>query len=176
MTSSRFKCQKLDSSTGIPPLPQSMSSKFKHWSSFWLPPLVWMLIISLFSTDHFSGQQTSRFIGPLLRFFLPDVADSTISGIQLFIRKTGHFTEYAVLFLLWYRAFHRREVKPLRKWNPISGAYCLAICIAYAVLDEWHQTWTSHRIGSPIDVTLDSLGALAAMLWIRWRSMRRKDE
>jgi VanZ family protein len=153
-----------------------MSIKSKHWSRFWLPPLLWMVVISLFSTDHFSGQQTSRFIGPLLRFFLPDVADATISSIQLFIRKTGHFTEYAILFLFWYRAFHRHEEKPLKKWNPKNGAYCLGICIAYAVLDEWHQTWTSHRIGSPIDVILDSIGGAAAMLWIRWRNAIRKGE
>lgn len=52
----------------------------------------------------------------------------------------------------------------------------MAICISYAVLDEWHQTWTSHRTGSPVDVILDSAGAAAAMLWIRWRSLVRKDE
>lgn len=153
-----------------------MSSQFSHWSRFWLPPLIWMLIISLFSTDHFSGQQTSRFIGPLLRFFMPEVAEATISTIQFFIRKTGHLTEYALLFVFWYRAFQRHAEAPLKEWKRTQGVYSLAICIAYAVTDEWHQTWTSHRVGSPLDVTLDSAGAAAAMLWIRWRSVIRKDE
>ena len=65
---------------------------------------------------------------------------------------------------------------PLKEWKRTQGVYSLAICIAYAVTDEWHQTWTSHRVGSPLDVTLDSAGAAAAMLWIRWRSVIRKDE
>ena len=148
----------------------------KQWSSFWLPPLIWMLLISLFSTDHFSGQQTSRLIGPLLRFFLPDVADATISSLQLAIRKTGHFTEYAILLLLWYRTFQRNHLKPYKVWDPLKGICCLGICIGYAMLDEWHQTWTTHRVGSPVDVGLDSLGATAALLWIRWRNLIQKDK
>ncbi len=151
-----------------------MSRNQKNWIKFWLPPLIWMVIISLFSTDHFSGKQTSRFIGPLLRFFLPDVADITISNIQFFIRKTGHFTEYAILYILWYRALNRKFPQPLRIWNPKGGIYSLVICISYAMVDEWHQTWTSDRIGSPLDVALDSIGASAAMLWIRWRNNHQK--
>jgi len=107
---------------------------------------------------------------------MPEVAEATISTIQFFIRKTGHLTEYALLFIFWYRAFHRHAEAPLKEWKRTHGVYSLAICIAYAAIDEWHQSWTSHRVGSPLDVTLDSAGAAAAMLWIRWRGMMRKDE
>ena len=152
-----------------------MTPNIKHWTQYWLPPLLWMLIISLFSTDHFSGQQTSRFIGPLLRFFMPGVEDATISTIQLIIRKTGHLTEYAILFLLWFRTLHRYYPKPLNVWNTWTGARCLCICAGYAALDEWHQTLTSHRVGSPLDVGLDSLGATIALFWVRWRNRFRKE-
>lgn len=142
---------------------------------FWLPPLIWMVVISLFSTDHFSGRQTSRLIGPLLRFFDPDIADATIASIQLVIRKAGHLTEYAILFLLWYRALNASQRRPLCVWKPRYAAGCLILCFLYAGTDEWHQSRTDHRTGSPVDVGIDTLGAAMAMSWIRWRTYRKKE-
>jgi VanZ family protein len=152
-----------------------MSIAIRHWMKFWLPPLIWMAVISLFSTDHFSGHQTSRLIGPLLRFFVPDIADATIASIQLVVRKAGHLTEYAILFLLWYRALNATQHRPLQVWKPAYAAGCLTICLLYAGTDEWHQTLTDERVGSPVDVGIDTLGGALAMGWIRWRTRRQKE-
>lgn len=136
---------------------------------------MWMVVISLFSTDHFSGQQTSRFIGPLLRFFVPDIADTTVASIQLVVRKVGHLTEYAILFLLWYRAFNASCRNPLMIWKSAYAVGSLIICVLYAAGDEWHQSWTDHRVGSLTDVGIDALGASLAMGWIRWRTRQKRE-
>jgi len=152
-----------------------INSIFRHWTKFWLPPLVWMVVISLFSTDNFSGQQTSRLIGPFLRFFVPDIADASIASIQLVVRKIGHLTEYGILFLLWYRALNASRHHPLNIWNTGYASGCLMICMLYAATDEWHQSRTDHRVGSPVDVGIDTLGATMAMGWIRWRTRQKKE-
>lgn len=56
------------------------------------------------STDAGSSRRTSRIIGPILRWFHPGVTDETISRVQLVVRKGAHFTEYAILALLSWRA------------------------------------------------------------------------
>ncbi|MDG1890816.1 MAG: VanZ family protein [Verrucomicrobiota bacterium] len=131
-----------------------------------------MLVISLFSTDHFSSQQTSRIIGPLMRFLIPGVEDSTIAGVQFLIRKSGHFSEYAILCLLMYRALNRKYARPIAVWSMGAAWWTLTGCVIFAGLDEWHQTLTHHRMGSGMDVTLDGMGTSAALIWIYWRSKR----
>ena len=75
------------------------------------------------------------------------------------LRKTAHFTEFAVLGALLYRAFGR-EVP------------ALAAGIAYAATDEVHQHFVSGRVGSVVDVAIDALGVATGMLvwlWLRDR-------
>ncbi len=78
-------------------------------------------------------------------------------------RKFIHAGEYAVLCLLWWRAFagvttHRRAI-----------AVAAAVSAAYAISDEFHQSFIEGRHGSPIDVAIDSAGIAAAALWLRRR-------
>src|SRR3954468_12902784 len=97
---------------------------------FWLPVVVWMVFIFIGSTDLLSAEHTSRFIGPFLRWFAPNVSDVTIGSVQLVVRKCGHLTEYAILAALLYRALHRYR----------DRVFGLAFIIAalYAALDEFH--------------------------------------
>src|ERR1043165_4687728 len=73
----------------------------------WLPVLAWMIFIFVGSTDLLSAEHTSRFIGPFLRWFSPDISDATIGSIQLIVRKCGHLTEYAILAALLCRALRQ---------------------------------------------------------------------
>lgn len=77
----------------------------------------------------------------------------------------GHVTEYAILAtLLWYACG--------RRWG-----WVLLICITYASLDEWHQTFVPSRVGSVQDVMIDTLGAGLALLALKgtgaWITRRR---
>ena len=43
------------------------------------------------------------------------------------------------------------------------------LAAAYAVTDEIHQTFVEGRHGAPLDVAIDTAGALAGVLvWLHW--------
>jgi len=76
-------------------------------------------------------------------------------------RKIIHFSEYALLCFLWWRAL--RSVTNERR--AVLLAFVLAS--AYAVTDEFHQTFVEGRHGTPVDWLIDSAGAglVAFQLW-----------
>src|ERR1051325_5369443 len=92
---------------------------------YWLPVVAWMIFIFVGSTDLLSAEHTSRFIGPFLRWFAPDISEATIASVQLVVRKCAHLTEYAVLAALLYRAFRQ------------SVWISFGIAALYAALDEF---------------------------------------
>ena len=83
-------------------------SKQKTQLNPWLWVALWMLIIFLFSTSTFSGENTSRIIGPILKWILPDISSEAVSFIQFLFRKTAHVIEYAILAILLCNALIRR--------------------------------------------------------------------
>ena len=137
----------------------------------WVWVATWMVVIFFFSTDLFSGPQTSRVIGPFLKWFVPDVSDETIRDIQLVIRKAAHVLEYAILSILSCRALAQRAApSPL----PLAAlGQAVLIAVAYAALDEWHQSWTDERFVSPLDVAIDSVGATVGAAFFAWLSRRK---
>ena len=137
--------------------------------NLWVWVAAWMGVIFFFSTDLFSGPQTSRVIGPFLKWFVPDVSDEIIRDIQLVIRKAAHVLEYAILSILSCRAL-AKHTTPL-PWAVLGQAVLIAS--AYAVLDEWHQSWTAERFGSPLDVAIDSVGATVGAAFFAWLSRRK---
>ena len=73
------------------------------------------------------------------------------------LRKLAHLAEYAILGALLCRALRR------------PGLAILA-AILYAVSDEIHQTFVEGRVGAPLDVGIDALGAaVGVLLWTRLR-------
>jgi VanZ family protein len=75
---------------------------------------------------------------------------------DLVLRKLAHLSEYVLLGLLLARAVRR----------PVLA---VALAAAYAVTDEVHQTFVAGRHGSPLDVAIDTLGALVGVVvWSRW--------
>ncbi len=128
----------------------------------WLPVFAWVIFIFIGSTDLLSAEHTSRFIGPFLRWFAPEVSDATIASVQLVVRKLGHLTEYAILAALLCRALRQGQLRA-------SGIFVAAFLIAavYAALDEFHQSFIASRTGSPWDVTIDCLGAAIGLLLFR---------
>ena len=146
-----------------------------RWLNAYLPVLLWMSIIFIGSTDLGSSQRTSRIIGPILRFFKPDVTDETIRAVQLVVRKTGHVTVYAVLAALAWRGRKVAQGLKLKEggWNWPEMWGIVAFCAVYAVTDELHQKFVSSRQASPVDVGFDTLGATCALLMIyalgRWK-------
>jgi VanZ family protein len=134
--------------------------------------LIWATLIFAGSGDLLSEGRTSRFIGPILRWFKPDLSDATVRTLQSIIRKGGHVTEYAILALLTLRALTRtsRLLPSTWSWRPVS--LTLGLCALYAISDEFHQSFVSSRYGSPLDVLIDTVGA-ALGLGVVWLGVKQ---
>jgi VanZ family protein len=126
---------------------------------YWLPVVAWMIFVFIGSTDLLSAEHTSRYIGPFLRWFAPNVSDATIGSAQLVVRKCAHLTEYAILAALLYRAFRQHR-------DRVFGI-AFIIAAVYASLDEFHQSFVATRTASPWDVAIDCMGALVGLLLCR---------
>lgn len=115
----------------------------------WLPVLIWGAAIFTFSTSAFSSLNTASVIEPIIRWLLPGISVAAVGVIHGLVRKSAHFTEYAILFWLLIRGPMARR-----------PYHALAVCMAYAMLDEGHQMFVPGRTSSLYDVALDSTGAL----------------
>ena len=109
-----------------------------------------------------------------LGWWLSDTPDlsSGLPGWDTLLRKGAHLTEFALLWLAWWWALGGADRTPDRP-APILGA--TAIALAWAALDEVHQTWVQGRHGSPVDWCIDAAGvglAIGATLWWRRRTAR----
>ncbi|MCI0539038.1 MAG: VanZ family protein [Verrucomicrobiales bacterium] len=137
----------------------------------WLPVLAWMTIIFAGSTDLLSSRNTSRVIGPILRWFKRDVSTETIARVQLAVRKSGHVAEYAILAILVWCATRTAEDA---SWSWRAAWLALVIVAVYAATDEVHQAFVATRQGTVVDVVIDVGGGTAglALLWC-WGKWRR---
>lgn len=125
-------------------------------------PLVsWMLFIYLASTSGFSADNTSRILRPLLLWLFPHISEERIGALHFLIRKAAHFTEYAVLGFLAARAFIGSSHQVLNE-NWITAGTVLVV--AYALLDEFHQSFVSARTASLFDSLIDIAGGLFALI------------
>jgi VanZ family protein len=77
------------------------------------------------------------------------------------LRKLAHLAEYALLGALLARALGR-------------PAAAVVLAGLYAVSDEIHQTFVEGRVGAPLDVAIDTLGALLGVL--AWTYVVRRRE
>ncbi len=133
---------------------------------YWGVVLLWMLLISLFSTEPFSAENTGRYIDPLLRYFFPHI---TAAGFVLWhtvVRKCAHFTEFFVLGCLTYWAL-RRGRSP--GWRTSWMLQALGLAVLYSLADEAHQAFVPNRTSSFLDSGVDSLGAALSQTFIYLR-------
>jgi VanZ family protein len=134
-----------------------------------------MALIFSGSTDLLSSQRTSRFIAPILRWFVPDLSAEAVYRVQYAVRKVGHLTEYAVLAVLLWRARRRPHKEERRPWSWPEAGVALGLAALYALTDEYHQSLLSTRFGSGADVLIDVAGAAGglALVWLVGRLRRR---
>ena len=140
---------------------------------YWLPVLVWMVVIFSASGDSNSAEHASRIIAPLVRWLLPDLSEDTVQAVVLLVRKCGHVVEYAILALLLWRVLRQPAKAGSAPWRWSEAGVALALAALYAASDELHQTFVPSRQGSVWDVLLDTSSAALALLclwcfgWLR---------
>ena len=84
----------------------------------------------------------------------PDLRTGLDSDWDLVLRKLAHMAVFGTLLAAWWRA--------------AGPAPATAITLAYAAVDEWHQTWVDGRLGSVSDWAIDPAGARLAAAVIVW--------
>lgn len=117
--------------------------KIKKILNFWLPPFIWMGLIFFLSSFH-------------------KLQVSTIGWQDFIIRKTAHFLEYFILFLLFFRAIKNTSKIPFLKNLFLS----LILTLVYSITDESHQVFVSGRNGRIFDVGIDFFGGIFCAFFI----------
>lgn len=118
-------------------------------AKLWLPVLIWAALILSASNDAFSSDESREWLETLLGRELPEL-------VNFAVRKAGHVFFYGVLGALAFRADRRVFVA--------SG-----IVLLVASVDEYRQSLSAARSGTPWDVLLDVCSALLVILAIRRR-------
>lgn len=118
----------------------------KKWALYWLPPIVWMMIIFAFSSHH-------------------KIQVSEVYILNFLFFKSLHVIEYAILYFLLFRAFNSLTKSSFTKSDVFLFSFLLAIL--YAVSDEIHQTFIPSRDGRLRDVFIDTIGISLMYIYIR---------
>ena len=85
----------------------------------------------------------------------PDLG-TDLGTLDVVLRKLGHVTIYAVLWLTLARATGWRR--------PVAAT---VVALLYGCSDEYHQTLVDGRHGTPVDVAIDAIGiGLSALAWV----------
>jgi VanZ family protein len=116
--------------------PQSRSHR--RWALAWAQVVAWAGLIFLASAQ-------------------PDLTFAPDPVLDFVVRKLGHAAVFGILALLLWRAL--ATTTRLRK----PWAWALTLTILYAISDELHQGGVSGRYPSPVDVAIDTAGALLAV-------------
>lgn len=146
-----------------------MSDQNRRASRFWryVPLIVWMILIFFASTSELSASNTSLIVRPILLWLFPDISEARIDLAHFFVRKTAHFTEYAIFAALAARAFVTSSHERLRHWFFFAALLLIAL---YALSDEFHQSFVSTRSASIFDSLIDITGGLVALIvYTIWR-------
>jgi VanZ family protein len=148
------------------PVKLAGQSRFKSW----IPAILVAILISLFSTHCFSGEQTARVIIPLFHWLFPEASSRMLRLMHVGIRKMAHVTEFGLFSITVFHGIRGGRFG----WRFSWALATLVIAVTYAGLDEWHQSFVPLREARVRDVATDALGAVLAqtLVWFyaKWKS------
>ncbi|MCI1931471.1 MAG: VanZ family protein [Clostridia bacterium] len=133
--------------------------------------LVLMWVIFIFSMSAFKGDESSEMsqgVGYVICEMTVKNFDTMpkeeqrkiVKSIEHPIRKTAHFTEYAVLGALLYftlKYYKQNNTAVILSWIG---------CTLYAASDEFHQIFVSGRTPQFTDICIDSAGAFIGIIFL----------
>lgn len=156
-----------------------MKKIFALRAVFVLALALWMVFIfALSSQDATQSSELSRgfvyklfcVIYPRFEEFSLGAQGEIIASVMFPVRKMAHFTEYAVLGALSYLAVCSYEKLSDRMKNVTA----LIISFLYSVSDEIHQAFVPGRACRLLDIGIDTLGALLAILAVSFVFVKRR--
>ena len=87
---------------------------------------------------------------------------ASADAIHFYVRKAGHMTEYFLLAVAISFPLYVYGVRGI--WLVILAGI---ICVGFAGLDEYHQSFVADRGPSVRDVGIDSIGAFIGILVVQ---------
>lgn len=140
--------------------------------TLWAAVILWMTVIFAFSAQPAvqSDELSMGLAEKILQFIEMIRAIPAFSGIDgtalagviaaanYYVRKTAHFTAYAILGVLLYNLMASYGMK--RGKAVLLSA---VVCLVYAITDEVHQLFVPGRAGQIRDVLIDFSGSLSAL-------------
>lgn len=130
--------------------------------------VIWMGFI--FSMSSQNSEISSNTSGETIKIILSlvpkfteqieKVQQQTVENLQFIARKSAHFIAYMVLgiiLILLLLQFSNINKKP---------QIALALCVVYAISDEFHQFFVPGRACQLRDVIIDSLGSLTGIVLV----------
>lgn len=125
----------------------------------------WMILIFCLSaeTAEVSSKTSGGIVSFIVKILIPSFdtmsavkQDEILHCFQFVIRKTAHFTIFAILGALSYLNIATYKNILLKFRVAIASLFCLV----YAISDELHQLGVDGRSGEIRDVLIDFCGAL----------------
>lgn len=132
----------------------NMTSRLKRFTLYWLPLFIYCLVIYI-QSDHPSIEHIPSFE---------------------FSDKLLHFFAYAVLGVLFYRAYRTLKIKADSRMLILISIVSATL---YGLSDEIHQYFVPFRNASIWDVVANTLGAICGVclyhMWMGYRVQRTED-
>lgn len=144
---------------------ETQNSSRRKWLTAYAPLIVWTIVVLGLGTGMGSMNETSRFIRPLLEFLFPAASPETLTIYHGYIRKLAHFTEYAILAHLAFRALGNYR----HRFSVVFG-YVAAV----AATDEFNQSFNMSRTSSIWDFLLDLSGGVFVIAIHVFTALRRR--
>ena len=132
-----------------------------------IPVLLAVLMIAIFllsaqpaddsslTSSHFAEFAVKVLFHHEYNTLTPEFIKQAVSALTFIVRKTAHFSEYALLGFLWY----------LLLKNTKNGIFLsLGMTFLYAVSDEFHQMFVAGRSAQFRDVMIDTAGGLFGII------------
>lgn len=115
-------------------------NRTKDMLRLWLPVFLWVTVIFTLSS-------------------IEQVVATKVFVWDFFIKKFAHISEYAILFVLIYRATYKNWI------------LSFVLAMIYAVSDEFHQSFVPGRTATFLDLGMDFSGVNVAAYFI-WKLKR----
>ena len=132
-------------------MPNTGQSKLRIFLLYWLPPIVYCLAIFI----------QSSFPGPKQ---MPDVR---------FFDKLLHFAAYALLGILFYRAY---DTLPLDDNHKLLIIISILSATLYGISDEIHQYFIPSRHADILDGIANTLGSICGVCLCHWWKVRKRSQ
>lgn len=128
----------------------------------WIAVFIWMGIIFYMSHQpaHVSNELSKEVAKVIaVNFDMTANEEFQLGSFNGMIRKYAHFFLYLILGMVVIFGLNKVGVRGKK-----AVLLSIAICVAFAITDEWHQLFVPGRGAQISDVLIDSCGAIVGVM------------